>query len=98
MAGGDLRILNENVGGLGQAQAMQAIDAHSVQSGDFTEERTVTGGVVFLTPEGAAAYDGLRNAEYTFVVERDPKGFMLWLLGDRVGKSEKFQGSPEETP
>lgn len=41
---------------------VESIDAHSVESGDFTEARTMPNGdKVWLTPNGAAAYDEWRR-------------------------------------
>lgn len=97
MSGGDLRIRNDQVASIGQDHQLEVIDAHSQQSGEFTEARSVGGQTVFLTPDGAAAHDGLKNSGYQFEVQPDPKGFVDWLLGDRTGpKGEQHQGKVGE--
>lgn len=93
MSGGDLRIRNDQVASIGQDHQLEVIDAHSQQSGDFTEARAVDGKTVYLTREGAAALDGLKGDGFAFTVQDDPKGLTGWLLGDRTGpKGEQHQG------
>ncbi len=95
MAGGDSRISND-VSGLGMVHQLEVIDAHSAQSGDFSEERQVGKDVVFFTPEGAAAYDALQREDQSFSAEKDPGRFMQWLLGGLGLKPESHQGQAEE--
>ena len=93
MSGGDMRVRNHGAGGLGIVNQQEVIDAHSKKAGDFTEARTVEGKQVFLTADGAKAYDGLVSAGYSFRTEADPKGLSKFFLGDFLGpKGEQFQG------
>lgn len=99
MSGGDLRIRNDSDLEMrsGRTHAIEVIDAHSMQSGDFTEQRQVQGETVFLTPEGAAAFDELQQGAYRFTVAKDPKGLLGWFGGDFTGpKGEQYQGKVGE--
>ncbi len=94
MAGGDMRISNDVVPGMGQASQLEVIDANSVKAGDFSEERNVGGKSIYLTPEGAQAYDELAKQDgYQFSASEDPGFFKRFFFGDRTGpKGEQFQG------
>lgn len=70
------------------------IDAHSVQSGEFTEQRTDSNGKGFyLTKAGAAAFDELTTGEIgqKSAVQKDPSGLLGGLFS-----SSKHYATPEE--
>jgi len=96
MAGGDSRIQNTGISGYGLNSQLEVLDAHSTRSGDFTQERQVGNEVLYLTPEGAEAFDALKCDGWDFTAERDPSRFMQWLLGGVGLREEKFQGKAEE--
>ena len=85
---GDQRVVSDYPG-MGHMTASPPIDAHSVRAGTFTEERKVNGQTVFLTEDGARAYDDLAQKGHTMSVEGDPGWLKRWLLGDR----EEYRGS-----
>jgi len=89
-----MRISNDVVPGLGQESQLEVIDASSVKAGDFSEERNVGGKRVYLTPEGAGAYDTLAQQDgYQFAASNDPSRLERFFCGDRTGpKGEQFQG------
>ncbi|MFZ5469717.1 MAG: hypothetical protein ACOZIN_09795 [Myxococcota bacterium] len=72
----------------------ETIDAHSKKAGTFSESRTVNGKPVWLTAEGARAYDSLRAAGFGFEAQADPGAIRRMLLGDFVGpQGEQHQGT-----
>lgn len=94
MSGGDMRVRNQGgAGGLGIVNQQEVIDAHSKEAGDFTQMRNVGGSEVWLTADGAKAYDGLVKEGYDFRTEKDPSGLGKFFGGDFTGpKGEQFQG------
>ncbi len=91
MTGGDSRLRIDS-GGAGQINGARAIDAHSTKAGDFTEPRIVDKEAVFLTKEGAAAYDALKSDGSAITVEQDPTGIMKWLKADLLRDKQEFSG------
>lgn len=93
MAGGDMRVQTKPVGTLGALNQIETVDAHSLRAGTFTEARQVNGQQVWLTADGAKAFDAMAGSGYELRAEKDPGFFSRILLGDLVGaKGEQHQG------
>jgi len=74
------------VGGFGAAAALKAgaIDAHSKQSGEYTEKVNVGGKDVYLTKAGAEAYEAFKKAGdgmFEPKVVKDGNAIAEWLMG-----------------
>lgn len=76
---GDMRVRSNIDGALGGAGKLEHIDAHSSQSGDFSEARQVGGKEVFFTPDGAALYDELAAAGFRFEASDDASWLTRFL-------------------
>ncbi len=103
LMGGDMRVRLSSPGMADASSGVDPIDASSVSSGDYTEQRTLpNGSKLYFTPDGAAAYDELRKAAngengppLDVIAEADPRGMMaalLKLIGVHKGNEDRFQG------
>lgn len=81
--GGDSAVKFQGMGYGNIGGNVNVIDAHSTQAGDFQHARNIDGQHVFLTAEGARAYDNLANA-YQAKVHPDMvpnDGMFSWMPG-----------------
>ena len=93
MAGGNMRVQTRPVGTIGMANQVETIDAHALRAGNFTEARNVGGQNVWMTPQGAEAYDALQRGGWEMRASKDPGWFSRTFMGDFVGaKGEQHQG------
>ncbi|MBT9546698.1 MAG: hypothetical protein IV090_15005 [Candidatus Sericytochromatia bacterium] len=105
MAGGDSHvILNSGVGTIGMANALNAVDANSVKSGNMTEPREVTDKTgktqtLYFTDEGAKLFDKYSDPNNSatgdgprITVEKDPSGISSLWKG--IVKKEEGVGKP----
>jgi hypothetical protein len=93
--GGDMRVSNKPIGGLGAASQLEVIDADSKDVGTFTQKRTVNGQDVYLTKEGAEEFDKLA-VDYEMALSETPHGISkLWTTDVLGPKGLLFVGDPD---
>jgi hypothetical protein len=103
LVGGDMRVRVNSPCLADASSGVDPIDANSVASGDYTQERVLpNGSKIYFTPDGADAYDELRNANngengapLSIVAETDPNGIfvaLLKLVGLHKGNEDRFKG------
>ncbi len=105
MSGGDMHVRVHT--SYGQFAVNQVIDANSTAKGNMTTPVQVDGQTVYMTSEGAAHYESLRDNSYgtmRFSAHSDTRtercGF-LWLFTKQVdnvpkGFGEGHLGNPNE--
>ncbi len=104
--GGDMRVRLNAPGMADASGGIEPIDANSVSSGDYTEQRTLpNGSQLYFTRDGAAAYDDFRRAArgengppLDVIAEADPRAMLavlLKLIGVHKGNEDRLQGRVE---
>lgn len=90
---GDMRLNTLLDGALGTARNHDVIDAHHERAGDFAEGRTVQGRQVFLTRDGAAAFDDALNRGMRFEAHDEPTRWIDRLTQALTANVEHHQGT-----
>jgi hypothetical protein len=82
---------------MGAANAINAVDANSVKSGNMTEPREVTDKTgktqtLYFTDEGAKLFDSYSSTDPKITVDKDPSGISSLWKG--IVKKEEGVGKP----